>query len=102
MDQLSSETRSDPVISGQDYEVGEILLEGSPRSPRSLDDFCGEVSFQLTHGPHHHEVVGVGNLTGSIALVHEKMGDAGGRDVRIWHVVPGDGGFLARHVPPMG
>ncbi|WP_328292832.1 hypothetical protein OG218_08795 [Kineococcus sp. NBC_00420] len=102
MDQSSSTSRSEAVISGQDYAVDEIVHAGSSKAPSSLDEFCGDVCFQVSHGPHHHEVVGVGNLTGDIALVHEKMGDAGGRDVRVWHVAPGADGFLARHVPPTG
>lgn len=105
-----TQLRTEPVISGQDYDVDSVLAghgegtgtaDGAGRPPRSLDDFRGEVSFVLSHGVHRHEVLGIGDLEGEFVLVHEKMGeDGGGRDVRIWHVAPTATGFAARHVPP--
>lgn len=101
-----TQLRTEPVISGQDYAVDSVVAgdggpDGAGRPPQSLDDFRGEVSFELTHGPHRHAVRGVGDHDGETALVHEKMGeDGGGRDVRIWHVAADGSGFSARHVPP--
>lgn len=105
-----TQLRTEPVISGQDYDVESVLAglgtagataDAAGRPPRALEDFRGEVSFVLSHGVHRHEVLGIGDVDGEIALVHEKMGeDGGGRDVRIWHVAPTATGFAARHVPP--
>jgi hypothetical protein len=89
------ELRSDPVISGQEYSVDEV--RGRPAT--GLDDFEGETAFRLTHGPHHHEVMGVGTIVDGMALVHEKQGEhGGGLDVRVWQVTATPGGFAAQHV----
>lgn len=91
-----SELRSEPVVSGQAYSVDDV----GGRPPGGLDDFDGETSFVVTRGPHQHEVVGVGTVVDGMALVHEKMGDAGGRDVRVWQVTSAPGGFAAEHIAP--
>jgi len=89
-----SDLHSAPIISGLRYDVEDVA--GAP--PESLEDFTGEVSFHVRHGEHRHDVVGVGELSGDGATVHEKMGDAGGKDVRTWRVTATDTGFSAEHV----
>ncbi|WP_432571898.1 hypothetical protein [Kineococcus sp. SYSU DK005] len=91
-----SELSTGPVVSGQVYVVDEVR----GRAPRDLEDFAGETSFRVTHGGHVHEVVGIGRVLDGHARVHEKMGGAGGKDVRVWSVRRAEQGFAAEHAAP--
>ncbi|NAZ87099.1 hypothetical protein [Kineococcus indalonis] len=91
-----SELSSGPVVSGQSYVVDEV----HGHAPRTLEDFAGETSFHVTHGGHVHEVVGIGRVLDGHARVHEKMGGAGGKDVRVWSVSRTAQGFAAEHAAP--
>ncbi|MGI4893774.1 MAG: hypothetical protein ACRYF3_01520 [Janthinobacterium lividum] len=91
-----NELRSEPIVSGREYSVDQVR----DRPATGLDDFSGETSFTLSHGPHRHEVIGVGTVADGMAVVHEKAGeDGGGLDVRVWQVTTVPGGFCAQHVP---
>lgn len=89
-----SDLHSAPIVSGIGYVVDDVA--GTP--PRAFEDFTGEVSFHVSRGEHQHDVVGVGELSEGGATVHEKMGDAGGKDVRTWRITSADGTFSAEHV----
>ncbi|WP_432482944.1 hypothetical protein [Kineococcus esterisolvens] len=88
-----SELRAGPVVSGRVHVVDEV----AGRVPRELEDFTGETTFRVSHGPHVHEVVGVGRLLDGAVRVHEKAGGPGGKDVRVWHVRRTERGFEAEH-----
>jgi hypothetical protein len=91
-----SDLSAAPIVSGIGYAVEDVA--GVP--PRGFEDFTGEVVFHVRHGEHHHDVVGIGELSADGALVHEKMGDVGGKDVRLWQVTASGDGFAAEHITP--
>ena len=81
------------VASGKPYPVAEPPAGGTP----SLDSFVGDAEFRIDTGGEPVLVRGHGVSHGEVVRFHEK--DAvGGKDVRVWHVSPRDGGFVAESI----
>ncbi len=78
------------VISGVPYPVV------SPGAG-DLDGFLGDTEFTIDMAGHPYVVRGCGSRLDARVRFHEKC-DVVGRDVRVWHVTPRDGGFAAEHV----
>ena len=72
-----------------------VLAVGG-RSPQSLDDFAGEVSFLVDLDP-PHLVQGSGVVHGRTARFHEKDVDNSGKDIRVWTISSQGGRFVAEH-----
>ncbi|WP_432490864.1 hypothetical protein [Kineococcus gypseus] len=90
-----SESSAGTVVSGRRYAVERV----GGRAPSALEDFAGETSLRLTHGAEVHEVAGVGRVVDGAVRFHEKRGDPGGKDVRVWRISAGADGFEAEHTP---
>jgi hypothetical protein len=69
------------VPSGVALPVSEV----AGRSPASLEDFHGDVSFWVGLEP-PHLVAGCGRLDGSVVRFHEKDVQNSGKDIRVWEV----------------
>ena len=81
------------VASGKPYPVAEPPAGATP----SLDSFLGDAEFSIDTGGEPVLVRGHGVSHGELVRFHEK--DAvGGKDVRVWHVSPRDGGFVAESI----
>lgn len=82
------------VVSGVPYLVVEV--EG--RVPSSLADFVTATRFVVQDGDGTRSVAGEGHHADDAVRFHEKAGDGEGKDLRVWCVRPGDGGFTAEVV----
>ena len=89
---MTAETR--PIVaSGKPYPI-----TAPPAGGPSLESFLGDAEFTLesSGGPLAIQGHGV-RLDDDVVRFHEK--DAvGGKDVRVWHVSPRDGGFVAESI----
>lgn len=83
---------ADPVASGRPYDV--LFVE--ERTPTSLDDFVGEVSFTVDSSGSEKIICGVGSAAGDGVHFQEKDVAHDGKDVRVWRVSKNPaGGFSA-------
>jgi hypothetical protein len=81
------------VVSGVPYPVTSV--RGG--APSGLDAFLGETVFTIDMSGQPYDVKGAGSEHEGQVRFHEKAG-AGGKDVRVWHVVREGEGFRAVHV----
>ena len=80
------------VPSGKALPV--LAVEG--RTPTSLEDFTGEVSFLLDLDP-PYLVQGSGTLNDATVRFHEKDVGNSGKDIRVWEVRAQGRHFVAEH-----
>jgi hypothetical protein len=82
-----------PVVSGKPYAVQQVR----GHAPRELGDFAGQTSFVLDLDGEEYDVRGAGVELEGLVRVFEKDDDGRGKDIRVWAVRHGDGGFTAEH-----
>jgi hypothetical protein len=80
------------VPSGMSVPV--LAVEG--RTPGSLEDFAGDVSFLVDLDP-PHLVQGCGTVQGTTVRFHEKDVGNTGKDIRVWAVRAQGSRFVAEH-----
>jgi hypothetical protein len=81
------------VISGVPYPV----TAAADGAPTALEAFVGETDFTIDMAGRPYVVRGTGAVLEGQVRFHEKFTPTG-KDVRVWHVVEGSGGFTAEHV----
>jgi hypothetical protein len=81
------------VVSG----VACPVLSVAGTDPRLLAQFHGLTEFTVDMAGRPYLVRGCGSSLDGQVRFHEKD-DVLGRDVRVWHVVEVDGGFVAEHI----
>ncbi len=88
-------TANDPVVSGVPYPV--TRLDGTPA--RTVAEFVGDTTFLVHEAARQREVSGTGVLDVAATSVrfYQKDPQHEFRDVRVWRLEAGDGGFVARH-----
>jgi hypothetical protein len=74
------------------------VLEVQGRSPASLGDFEGDVSFVVDDDA-HHLIQGCGRVSGDRVRFHEKDVAANGKDVRVWGIRQEGEAFFAEQTP---
>ena len=85
---------STPTTVPSGMSVPVLAVDG--RTPDSLPDFIGDVSFLVDLDP-PHLVQGCGTLRGTAVRFHEKDMSNGGKDVRVWNVRAQGMHFVAEH-----
>lgn len=79
------------IISGVPYRVVDV----DAHLPVVPSDVLGATGFVVEGSTGRHRVVGEGAVVGDVVRFHEKA-EAGGKDVRVWHVHEApDGGLVA-------
>jgi len=85
---------STPMTVPSGMSVPVLAVEG--RTPDSLEEFVGDVSFLVDLDP-PHLVRGCGTVRGSTVRFHEKDLDNSGKDIRVWVVRTQGSRFVAEH-----
>jgi hypothetical protein len=80
------------VGSGQLYPVTDV----DGRTPRSLDDFRGEVCVTLIRNGDAVQMLGSGSEAPTGVRFHQKDPGRDGKDIRVWDITAAvDGSFVA-------
>jgi len=85
---------SSPMTVPSGMSVPVLAVEG--RTPDSLEEFIGDVSFLVDLDP-PYLVRGRGSAHGSTVRFHEKDLDNSGKDIRVWVVRTQGSRFVAEH-----
>ena len=88
-------TATDPVVSGVPFPV--TRPDGT--AVQTVAEFVGDATFVVHEAARQRAVSGTGVLDVAATSVrfYQKDPEHEGRDVRVWRLEPGGGGFTARH-----